>query len=297
MIRYARRKKKKDLFVLWLGLSTMCFGIAGATLKGVSAVKLAPILIADGPVSIPVSFVSLPDGIGGGREIDQPAAVGETVSPFESEYPLELPLPDALPEDDLNHLDNLPEPEEMPEPPVEPVAKEIEPEPVSDTPPEPEPAPEKPMEETKPKPEPRPERKVEAKPPTPRKTTPKPTPKKKVSPPKPKPKAQPAPTPRATPIASRGGKLAAPPKVLWRPNLRKPRGVNWSGRSSLVLNVRVGTNGRASSISIARGSGYRALDAEAVAAVRAWRFEPAKNVFGKPMAKTIQVPVDFGYAP
>ena len=87
------------------------------------------------------------------------------------------------------------------------------------------------------------------------------------------------------------------PKVLYRPPLRVPESARRSGiGGSLLLEVRVGTNGRVANIRKVRGSGHRVLDDEAVAKVRAWRFEPAKNAYGKAVPYTIQVPVNFGYA-
>ena len=104
MIRYARRKKKQDLFVLWLGLSTMTFGIAGATLKGVSAVKAVPVLIDSEPVAMPITIVAA-----------SPPAEAPTVAPvvpigseaIGSVKP--LPLPGAVPDPVV--LDETGEPE------------------------------------------------------------------------------------------------------------------------------------------------------------------------------------------
>lgn len=307
MIRYARRKKKRDLFVLWLGLSTMCFGVGGATLRGVKAVSVAPVLYDPQPQHIEVSLVSIPDGIGGGNEIDAtggppeapgPAPGGETASPFDT-APLDLPLPGPVVGDGIGDAGEEPgaaaaeTPEETTAPETDPVPEpageaplEPAPEPAADTPPEPAP-------EVAPVPadggdavEPAPE--AEAKPPAPR-TAPTSRPKPKATPPKPAPKATPA---------SRDPKVAVTrPKILYRPNLRFPEQAQRAGiGGSLLLEVRVGTDGRPARIRVLRSSGHRILDNEAISALRQWRFEPARNAFGKPVANTIQVPVNFGYA-
>jgi protein TonB len=310
MIKYARRKPKKDFFILWLGISTMCFGIAGVTLQGVSAVRSVPILVDSDPVAIPVSIVTIPDGIGGGSEVDhfvEPplVAAAAPAAPEVAQLPGPLDLPKSEPFDFPDPL-NLPEPKPLLDQvptttdeidPTELGARELpEPDPVIEesTPPEPEPENAKPMEEPKAAPEPKPEvkKKVESKPPPTQKAT-KPTPKKKATPPKPAPR----PAPRATPAQRDPKVVMQKPKVLYRPNLRFPDEAKRRGiGGSLLLDVKVGTNGRVSTIKIARSSGHRLLDNEAVAAVRAWRFEPAKNVFGKAISNTIRVPVNFGYA-
>lgn len=61
---------------------------------------------------------------------------------------------------------------------------------------------------------------------------------------------------------------------------------------SVVVKVDVGVNGMPTNVTLAKRSGERALDEAALEAVRQWRFEPAiRN--GKPVASTVEVPVDF----
>jgi protein TonB len=64
---------------------------------------------------------------------------------------------------------------------------------------------------------------------------------------------------------------------------------------TVVLEVEVGADGRPGEITISRRSGSRDLDRAAVDAVRGWTFEPAIRD-GKPVASTVQVPVDFRIA-
>ncbi|NLW96869.1 energy transducer TonB [Luteimonas wenzhouensis] len=61
---------------------------------------------------------------------------------------------------------------------------------------------------------------------------------------------------------------------------------------TVVLQVEVDANGRPGDITVARRSGSRELDRAAEQAVRSWTFEPAMRD-GKPVASTVQVPVDF----
>lgn len=61
---------------------------------------------------------------------------------------------------------------------------------------------------------------------------------------------------------------------------------------SVTVKVEVDANGIPTSVTLAKRSGERALDEAALEAVRQWRFQPAiRN--GKPVASTVEVPVDF----
>jgi protein TonB len=87
----------------------------------------------------------------------------------------------------------------------------------------------------------------------------------------------------AEPLALRSGN--APPEY---PDLARRRG--WEGR--VVLKVVVDIAGAATDVAIGRTSGFRILDESAVAAVRRWRFEPAR-LAGIPVVATVDVPVAF----
>lgn len=65
---------------------------------------------------------------------------------------------------------------------------------------------------------------------------------------------------------------------------------NQQGR--VLLTVRVGINGRASSVRISRSSGYPVLDEAALSTVRRWRFRPALRR-GQAVAALITVPIRF----
>ena len=59
-----------------------------------------------------------------------------------------------------------------------------------------------------------------------------------------------------------------------------------------VLMVQIDARGRPSSIALRRSSGHAVLDAAALRAVRAWRFEPAKRD-GQPVDACLEIPVRF----
>jgi periplasmic protein TonB len=63
----------------------------------------------------------------------------------------------------------------------------------------------------------------------------------------------------------------------------------------VILQLSVDEAGKLISVSVARGSGHRALDEAAIAAVKQWRFEPAV-VDGRPVAAVAELPVRFRLA-
>jgi len=60
----------------------------------------------------------------------------------------------------------------------------------------------------------------------------------------------------------------------------------------VVLSVRVSRDGRPLSVSVKQSSGHSVLDEAALAAVRAWRFEPA-TLNGAPVEAEVEVPIRF----
>ncbi|NZA26042.1 energy transducer TonB [Luteimonas sp. SJ-92] len=90
-----------------------------------------------------------------------------------------------------------------------------------------------------------------------------------------------------TAIASR------PPVAVDTPAPRYPSAALRRGESGeVLLRVEVAADGRARAVEVVRSSSSRALDRAAVAAVRRWRFQPALHD-GRPVAGTVQVPIDF----
>lgn len=59
-----------------------------------------------------------------------------------------------------------------------------------------------------------------------------------------------------------------------------------------MLRVKVGADGRVQDVSIRRSSGFPSLDQAALAAVRRWRFDPARAA-GVVVASEVEVPVRF----
>ncbi len=60
----------------------------------------------------------------------------------------------------------------------------------------------------------------------------------------------------------------------------------------VIVRVNVSADGEPLALSVARSSGYTTLDEAAIAAVRQWRFVPARR-FGQPVAAEAEVPIVF----
>ncbi len=92
-------------------------------------------------------------------------------------------------------------------------------------------------------------------------------------------------SPRILPQYSGSGLFNAPPRY---PFLARRRGQE--GR--VVLRAQVTANGDPETVRVRQSSGFRLLDAAAVAAVKAWRFVPASRG-GIPVAGSVEVPISF----
>lgn len=104
---------------------------------------------------------------------------------------------------------------------------------------------------------------------------------------------QPLPPPGmpATPTAATN----AAPVPIDRPAPAYPRDALRRGESGeVLLRVEVDAGGVPSSVAIAHSSGSRSLDRAAQAAVRKWRFQPARRD-GVPVAGELQVPIAFDF--
>jgi protein TonB len=62
---------------------------------------------------------------------------------------------------------------------------------------------------------------------------------------------------------------------------------------TVVLQVHVDAQGQPVSVDVAERSGSRDLDRAAVEAVSRWRFSPARDASGNPVAGALSVPIDF----
>lgn len=119
-------------------------------------------------------------------------------------------------------------------------------------------------------------------------------------------KDPPTAAPVAPPAASQSGPpaTAAPPAghyegprinadYLHNPRPEYPHSAKRAGQEGRVLlRVQILADGSAGSVSVARTSGFEALDEAAVEAVRKWKFVPAKRD-GNPVESAVNVPINF----
>jgi protein TonB len=81
------------------------------------------------------------------------------------------------------------------------------------------------------------------------------------------------------------------PKPPYPPEARR---LHQEGK--VLLQVTIGADGHATSVSVIRSSGVAALDESAVATVRRWTFTPAR-VAGVAVASKVEIPISFSLAP
>lgn len=84
-----------------------------------------------------------------------------------------------------------------------------------------------------------------------------------------------------------GVRIRSNPKPLYPLEARRAR-----QEGTVILDVQVSADGIPLSVSLAHSSGFPSLDRAAVAAARAWRFEPAQTA-GVAIRSRVQVPVRF----
>ncbi len=123
----------------------------------------------------------------------------------------------------------------------------------------------------------------------PKPTHPLPAPPRRVAPP-----ASSAAAPAATPSRTTASSSLRPrfnPKPSYPPEARRLR-----QEGQVLLDVEVSADGRATSVSVRRSSGFPLLDAAAQEAVRRWTFDPAR-VAGLAVATRSEVPVTFKLSP
>jgi protein TonB len=89
------------------------------------------------------------------------------------------------------------------------------------------------------------------------------------------------------------GEASARPKYRSNPAPPYPASARRRRQEGVVLlGVRVDASGRPEAIEVRVSSGFAALDAAAVAAVRGWEFEPGR-VGGVPVPSQVEVPIHF----
>lgn len=89
-------------------------------------------------------------------------------------------------------------------------------------------------------------------------------------------------------------KVTANPSVTRRISPVYPRSARASGlQGTTRILATITTSGKVASPRVVTSSGHRSLDSAALAAVRKWRFSPAKNGIGQAIAQQITIPVSF----
>jgi len=112
-------------------------------------------------------------------------------------------------------------------------------------------------------------------------------------PPTPDPAASPAGSGSGAAVASSTGDALARPRYRSNPAPPYPPAARRRGQEGVVLlAVRVSASGRPEAVEVRLSSGFAALDAAAVAAVREWEFEPGR-VGGVPVPSQVEVPIHF----
>lgn len=119
-------------------------------------------------------------------------------------------------------------------------------------------------------------------------------PEEKISPKtSPSPEAKSVSNTRSTETASSTARGVAVPAPRGNPRPEYPEMAKRKGwQGECLLRVSVSPEGKATSVSVYRSSGYASLDQAALTAVRRWRFLP-QSVGGACVASTIEVPVNF----
>jgi len=89
-------------------------------------------------------------------------------------------------------------------------------------------------------------------------------------------------------------KVASTPVIQRRPKPSYPRSAKKAGQEGTTqITATITTKGRISSPRISKSSGFPALDAAALSAVKKWRFTPAKNALGNAIPYQVSMPVSF----
>lgn len=94
--------------------------------------------------------------------------------------------------------------------------------------------------------------------------------------------------------ASLAQKVVSAPSVSRRTTPRYPTSARKAGlEGTTQIAATVNSRGRVSSARVTVSSGHSSLDSSALAAVKKWRFKPARNGLGEGVAQQLVVPVTF----
>jgi protein TonB len=97
----------------------------------------------------------------------------------------------------------------------------------------------------------------------------------------------------AAPFPSARGLVTARPRYKRSPQPAYPlEARRRRQQGTVLLAVQVDATGRPESVAVATSSGFAALDAAAVAAVKGWEFEPARRD-GEAVDSRVEVPIRF----
>lgn len=94
--------------------------------------------------------------------------------------------------------------------------------------------------------------------------------------------------------AAAAKRIVSKPSATSRPQPKYPSAARRAGHQGTVtLTFTVGTSGRVTSVRVAKSSGHATLDNAALAAIRRWRFKPARNALGQAASYNYTIPIPF----
>ena len=89
-------------------------------------------------------------------------------------------------------------------------------------------------------------------------------------------------------------RVASTPALTSRTAPKYPTSARRSGaQGTTKISATITSSGRVSKPKVITSSGHRSLDSSAISAVKKWRFAPAKNGLGQPIAYQMTIPVSF----
>jgi protein TonB len=89
-------------------------------------------------------------------------------------------------------------------------------------------------------------------------------------------------------------RIVSTPSGISQPKPKYPSAARRAGQQGTVtLSFTVGTSGTVTSVRVAKSSGHSLLDNAALAAIRRWRFKPARNALGEAISYSYTLPVPF----
>lgn len=89
-------------------------------------------------------------------------------------------------------------------------------------------------------------------------------------------------------------KVASPPSITRRTNPRYPSSAKRAGQEGTArIIATVSSSGKISATRVGTSSGFSALDSAALAAVKNWRFTPARNGLGEAIPHQVSLPITF----